>query len=432
MLQSPDGARTNLSVCFGRYHFFEVDMSREGVKHKIKSMRGVLLFSLLIWVSISACNYPQTKSSKSSSVAKCSTVYDREVDYFPNKVKVTQAKGFTVEYHRNYKVVSVKNPWRNADTTFQYVLVQCNTPIPSGFDKSQIVQVPVNSVVSMSTTHLPLLDKLGLVDRLIGVSDFNQVNTPSVVAKIKTGKLQEVGRSNNTNVEKVLEIKPELVTTYGVGNPKSDSHPKLIEAGLPVAIIAEYMESSPLGKAEWLKFMALFFNRETEAEQVFSQMESRYNSIAKIASQAKNKPTVFSGFDSRGTWYIPGGDSYSAKFIADAGGNYIWKEDRSTGSLKLSFEQVLDRAQTAEVWINSSQAWRSVDDVINSDRRYAKFSAVKNAKLFNPTARMNPTGGNDFWEGGTANPDLVLADLVKALHPELLPKHQFVYYRPLN
>lgn len=398
---------------------------------KIKFWRFLLLLSCLGSGILTACDR-QPKPPQSIAVnSKCATVYNPQVDYFPTKIKVTQSKGFTVEYHRNYKVVSVKNPWRNADTTFQYVLVQCNTPVPSGFDKSQIVQIPINSVVVMSTTHLPLLDKLGLIDRLVGVSDFNQINTSSVLAKIKAGKLQEVGRSNNTNVEKVLEIKPELVTTYGVGNPKSDSHPKLIEAGLPVAIIAEYMESSPLGRAEWLKFMALFFNRETEAEQVFSQMESRYNSIAKIASQAKNKPTVFSGLDSRGTWYIPGGDSYTAKFIADAGGDYIWKDDRSTGSLNLSFEQVFDRAQTAAIWINSSRDWRSIDDVTNTDRRYAKFRAVKDAKLFNPTARVNATGGNDFWEGGTANPDLVLADLVKALHPELMPKYQFVYYRPL-
>jgi iron complex transport system substrate-binding protein len=409
-------------------------MRRKRVKHQIKSWRGLLLVIWLMWISLSACerNSPQTKSLKSTSLTKCSTVYDPQVDYFPNKVKVTESKGFTVEYHRNYKVVSVKNPWRNSDTTFQYVLVQCNTPIPTRFKNAQIIQVPINSVVVMSTTHLPLLDKLGLVDRLTGVTDFKQVNTPSVVQKIKAGELKEVGRSNNTNVEKVLEIKPELVTTYGVGNPKSDSHPKLIEAGLPVAIIAEYMESSPLGRAEWLKFMALFFNRETEAEKVFNDMATKYRSIAKIASQAKIKPTVFSGFDSRGTWYIPGGDSYAAKFISDAGGDYIWKDDRSTGSLNLSFEQVFDRAQTAEIWINSSQAWRTTSDIMNTDRRYTKFRAVKNAKLFNPTARMNATGGNDFWEGGTANPDVVLADLVKALHPKLLPQHQFVYYRPLT
>jgi iron complex transport system substrate-binding protein len=416
-------------------------MRRTRRKRKLETWRSLLLLGWLLWIGLSACDRQssKTRSIQSNSVAKCSTVYDPNVDYFPNKVKVTQAKGFTVEYHRNYKVVSVKNPWRNADTTFQYVLVQCNTPIPTGFKNAQIVRVPVNSVVVMSTTHLPLLDKLGLVDspkerlrqRLIGVSDFNQINTPSVVAKIKAGKLQEVGRSNSTNVEKILEIRPDLVTTYGIGDPKLDSHPKLIEAGLPVAIIAEYMESSPLGRAEWLKFMALFFNREAEAERIFSQMAQRYQSIAKIAQTAKTQPTVFSGFDSRGTWYIPGGDSYAAKFISDAGGDYIWKDDRSTGSLNLSFERVFDRAQTADVWINSSQAWHNVNDIINTDRRYAKFRAVKNAQLFNPTARMNATGGNDFWEGGTANPDVVLADLVKALHPELLPNYQFVYYRSL-
>jgi iron complex transport system substrate-binding protein len=173
----------------------------------------VLLLSSLGCGLLSTCNL-QVQQPRSIA-SKCSTVYNPQVDYFPHKVKIAHSKGFTVEYHRNYKVVSVKNPWRNTDTTFQYVLVQCNTPIPSGFDKSQIVQIPINSVVVMSTTHLPLLDKLGLVDRLVGVSDFKQINTPSVVAKIKAGKLQEVGRSNNTNVERILEIKPELVTRRG-------------------------------------------------------------------------------------------------------------------------------------------------------------------------------------------------------------------------
>ncbi len=402
------------------------------ISMKTKPYGFIFLFSWFTLFLGSGCDRQIQPPKLATSDPKCSTVYDPKVDYFPDKVKVTESKGFTVEYHRNYKVVSVKNPWRNADTTFQYVLVQCNTPIPTGFDKSQIIQVPINSVVVMSTTHLPLLDKLGLVDRLVGVSDTSQINTPSVVAKVKANKLAEVGRSNNTNVERVLEIKPELVTTYGVGNPKTDSHPKLIEAGLPVAIIAEYMESSPLGRAEWLKFMALFFNREAEAEKVFSETVAKYRSIAKIASQATTKPTVLSGSDNRGTWYIPGGDSYSAKFIADAGGSYVWKDDRSTGSLNLSFEQVFDKANQAEYWINSSQAWKTVDDLINSDRRYSKFAAVKTPKLFNPTARMNATGGNDFWEGGTANPDIVLADLVKILHPELLPQHQLVYYQSLS
>jgi iron complex transport system substrate-binding protein len=401
----------------------------------IEFWRFAVLLMWLGWTLLSACNRqaPTLKSTTltSASAVKCSTIYDPQVDYFPDKVKVDHATGFTVEYHRHYKVVSVKNPWRNADTTFQYVLVQCGTPIPPGFNRSQVVQVPVNSVVAMSTTHLPLLDKLDLVDRLVGVSDPGQVNTPSVVSKAQAGKLAEVGKNNSSNIERILEVKPELVTTYGVGNPKLDSHLKLLEAGLPVAIIAECMESSPLGRAEWLKFMAVFFNREAAAEKVFSQTVTKYHAIAKIAAQATTKPTVLSGSDNRGTWYLPGGNSYAAKFIADAGGKYLWADDRSTGSLNLSFEQVFDQASQAEYWINSSQSWRTVGDLTNGDQRYRKFRAVKTLKLFNPNARLNAAGGNDFWESGTANPDLVLADLVKVLHPELLPQHQFVYYRSL-
>ena len=165
--------------------------------------------------------------------------------------------------------------------------------IPTGFDKSQIVQVPVNSVVVMSTTHLPLLDKLGLIDRLIGVSDFKQINTPSVVAKIKAGKLQEVGRSNSTNVEKVLEIRPDLVTTYGIGNSKSDSHPKLIKAGLPVAIVGEYMESSPLGRAEWLKFMGYFLTVKLKLRQNFRRSRVSINRSPKLPDKLKINPQFF-------------------------------------------------------------------------------------------------------------------------------------------
>jgi iron complex transport system substrate-binding protein len=407
--------------------------------NRTKFWRSLVLLTWLGGMLLSACSRPvqSPKSSapplgtKTTATSKCSTIYDPQVDYFPDKVKVTHATGFTVEYHRHYKVMSVKNPWRHADTTFQYVLVQCGTPVPAGFARSQVVPVPVNSVVVMSTTHLPLLDKLDLVDRLVGVSDPSQVNTPSVVAKARAGKLAEVGKNNSANIERILEVKPELVTTYGVGNPKLDSHPKLLEAGLPVAIIAEYMESSPLGRAEWLKFMAVFFNREGAAEKVFSQTVAKYQAIAKIAAQATTKPTVLSGSDSRGTWYVPGGDSYAAKFISDAGGKYLWVDDQSTGSLNLSFEQVFDRANQAEYWINSSQSWRTLNDLTSSDQRYRKFRSVKTLKLFNPNARLNATGGNDFWESGTANPDIVLADLVKVLHPELLPQHQFVYYRSL-
>jgi len=319
----------------------------------IKSFR-ILHIVLGAAIGLSSCK-AQTVAPIASSNEECVQNYDPKADYFADKVNPTYAKGFTVSYQKHYKVVSASNAWKGANAAFQYVLMQCGTPIPSGFSPEQIIQIPVQSIVVMSTTHLLHLQQLGVVDRIKGVSDFKQINTPSVIEKIKANQLAEVGSNQSVNVEKILELAPELVTTFGSGDPKTDAHPKLLEARLKVAIVAEYIESSPLGRAEWLKFISLFFNREAKAEQAFEQMAKRYNPIAQRAKQAKRKPSVFAGFDNKGTWYVLGGDSYAAKFLEDARANYLWQDDRSTGSLNLSFEAVFDRANQAEFWLNGSQ-----------------------------------------------------------------------------
>jgi iron complex transport system substrate-binding protein len=394
---------------------------------------------VLIAVLVVACHSTRTTSnhSQSSSVILgsntkssigCVQNYDPQIDYFPNKVSIAHAEGFEVEYHHNYKLVTVKNPWRNAKTTFQYVLVQCGTPIPEGYQKNQVIQVPVNKVVSLSTTHLPHLDKLGLVDKLVGVSNIKLVNTSSVVAHIKAGKVAEVGNDASVNVEKILELAPDLVTTYGTGNSQIDSYPKLLEVGLKVAINAEYTETSPLGRAEWLKFTALFFNREAKAEKVFGDIEKKYQAVALKARSISYRPTVFTGFNIKGTWYTPTGNSYVAKYLADAGAKYLWENDKSYGILPLSFEAVFERAALADYWINLRQNWHSLQQIIADDKRYADFQAFKDRKIFNNNARVTEAGGNDYWEGGISNPDVVLSDLIKIFHPELLPNHTLVYY----
>ncbi|OLP19919.1 ABC transporter substrate-binding protein [Leptolyngbya sp. 'hensonii'] len=381
-------------------------------------------------IALSACIIAPPQPSTNSN-PECVQEYRADVDYFPNKVRLTDAQGFTVTYHQHYKVVSVNRPWKDAKTQFQYVLVQCGTPIPSGFKPEQIVQIPVRSVVALSTTHFVPLERLNVLDRLVGISNFKDVTTPAVTAKIEANQLVEVGDSGNLSVERVLELSPELVTTFGTGNPQQDTHPKLLEAGLKVAIVAEYMESTPLGRAEWIKFLATFFNREAEAEQRFAEVRQRYQAIAAKATQRQLKPTVFSGFDYQGTWYIPGGESYVARFFQDSGATYLWADERTPGSVQLNFEQVYDRAVTAQYWIVNANSVKTRADLLAADPRYQNFIAVQSGKVFSPTAKVNPDGGNDYWQSGTANPDLILADLVKIFHPELMPEHQFVYYRQL-
>ncbi|WP_421659464.1 ABC transporter substrate-binding protein [Leptothermofonsia sp. ETS-13] len=344
---------------------------------------------------------------------------------------ITNAQGFTVDYHKHYKIVSVNHPWKDARTRFQYILVQCGTPTPEGFKPEQVIQIPVRSVVTLSTTHFVPLQQLGVLDRLIGISNFKDVTTPAVNEKVRKNQLAEVGNAGGLKLEKILELAPDLVTTFGTGNPQTDAHPKLLEAGIKVAIVAEYMESTPLGRAEWMKFLALFFNREAEAERSFAEVRQRYQAIAAKAKTVNRRPTVFSGFERKGTWYVPGGNSYVAKFLADAGANYLWSDDRSPGSLQLTFEQVYDRAAQAQYWIINAPSVKTRADLLAIDPRYQGFAALITNNVFSPTAKVNPQGGNDYWQSGIANPDVILADLVKIFHPELVPGHQFVYYRQL-
>lgn len=396
---------------------------------KVRQWRIKFFLCLLFLFAtlVIACNNTTPQGSSA-----CGRKYDPNIDYFPAKVSVNYATGFNVEYHKHYKIVTVNNPWRNANTGFQYVLVQCGAPVPPDFSETQVITVPVNSVVTLSTTHLPHLAKLGVVDKLIGVSDFKQVNTAEVISRIKTGKITEVGINNNVNIEQILDLNPDLITTYAVGNSQSDSYPQLVDAGLKVAINAEYMENSPLGRTEWMKFTALFFNQEEIAEKLFSEIARKYEDIAEKTKSINKRPSVFVGFNFKGTWYMPGGNSYVAQYLNDAGANYLWNNDNTSGSLPLSFEIVLERAANADYWLNFSQSWQKLTDLLNADNRYGDFQAVKIGNLYNNDARLNEHQGNDYWEGGISNPDVVLADLIKIFHPDLLPNHQLVYYRKLT
>lgn len=361
----------------------------------------------------------------------CVTDYDPEIDYFPEKVSLSDSVGWTIEYFNNYKVITVLNPWRDADVQFRYVLVQCGTPPPDDVGDALVIEVPVKSVVAMSTTQLPHLSELGLLDKLVGVDSFLYINNPDVRKKIDAGELVEIGGGGQVNVEQALDLQPDLIMTYGVGNPEFDAHPKLLEAGLKVVLNSEYMETSPLGRAEWIKFTAAFFNREAKATEVYDTIARRYKEMAAKARNVPNKPTVFTGTPFRGTWFMPGGRSYVAQLLADAGATYLWADDTSTGSQPLSFEQVFERARDAEFWLNPG-TWKSLADGKAEDERFTQFAAFQKGNVFNNNKRLNENGGNDYWESGVTNPHLVLADLIRIFHPDLLPDHELYFYQKLE
>ncbi|MCS7222048.1 MAG: ABC transporter substrate-binding protein [Anaerolineae bacterium] len=357
--------------------------------------------------------------------------FDERVDYFPEKVVLKYSEGWEVEYHNNYKVIRVLNPWRDATETFVYVLVQRGTPKPDGYEGAYFIEVPIETIITMSTTYLPHLDILGVLDRLIGIDGIKYVNNETVRKMFAEGRLVEIGSGAEVNVEAVLDLGPDVVMTYAVGSPDYDAHPKLVEAGITTVLNAEYMETSPLGRAEWIKFTAMFFNLEGKANAAFEEIAQQYEEMAAKAREVTERPTVFCGTPYQNVWYMPGGRSYVARLLADAGADYLWSDDESTGSIPLDFETVFARAVDADYWINTGQ-WKSIDEALAADERFADFAALKNQKMYNNNARLNEAGGNDYWESGVVKPHLVLADLIKIFHPELVPGHEFIYYRKLD
>jgi len=374
---------------------------------------------------------PTNRGARTNLTDTCVDEFDANIDYFPDKIALTYASGFSVEYFKSYKLLTVLTPYQGAVETFRYVLVQCGTPLPAGITNAQVIEVPVSSIVSMSSRYLPLIGALGLYRKLVGVDDFNGIYDPMVVQMTKDRELVAVGLGAEVNIEQVIELSPDLVMTYAGRQVQFNAHPKLLEVGIRVAINAEYMENSPLGRAEWIKYVALFFNEEASAQREFDETAIRYAEVSNLAREALHNPTTFWGVPGKDTWYVPGGASYISTLLADAGADYLWRDDVSLGNVPLAFEAVFDRAAAADVWL-AADGYPSMAEMLTADSRLAGFAAVKNDGVWSNDARVNDSGGNDYWEGGLANPDEVLSDLIAIFHPELMPDHQLKYWRKLK
>jgi iron complex transport system substrate-binding protein len=345
-------------------------------------------------------------------------------------VSVRYSHGFSVERQGKYTLISVNNPWPGARTCFHYLLKPRGTATPEGYKSYQVVETPIRRLVVLSTTHLAFIDSLNLVDHLVGFSDPERIITPSIRKAVAEGKIKKVGQGPNLQVETILDLEPDLVLTYGTGSFR-DAHPKLLEAGLKVAINGEYMEFHPLGRAEWLKFVALFFNKGDEAEHLFKQLEQRYLELTTLTRNIRHRPTVVTGIPFSGRWGVAGGNSFIGHFLKDSGADYIWKDTDHTGSLPMDIELVYDRAVDAEFWINTG-IWSTRRQVEQTDPRFLSFASLRSGNIYNRNRRINRAGGNDYWESGMIRPDLILADLIRILHPEILPDHQLFYYRKLQ
>ena len=348
------------------------------------------------------------------------------------QLSLQYAQGFRVDYFDAYRVVTVLASGSGTQKKFQYILVQRGDKSPDGYEGVPRIEIPVRTVITTSTTHLPHIEKLGEIHSLIGIDNIKYVSSEAVNQRFAAGKLAEVGRDRSIDLEKVLVLQPDLVITDS--QAQDNALVALQEASVPVVINAAYAEPSLLGRVEWIKFVGTFFDKEERASAQFDSIVARYEARRALTQNlpADKRPTVFVGSLWRGTWFMSGGKTYPAQLLRDAGANYLWADDVSQPSLALDFETVYEKAHDADCWITMRNAWYSRDDVVAEDARYRKFAAFKTGNVFNANARLNAHGGNDYWETGLIEPDVVLADIIKILHPDLLLDHQLKYYRKLD
>jgi iron complex transport system substrate-binding protein len=344
---------------------------------------------------------------------------------------IIYASGFEIEDFESYRILRIFNPWQGAiNQTFEYILAGHTNELPDSLSGRTVIRTPVNSAICLSTTHIAMLDFIGETEKITAVSGNQYIYNKSIRRRIDNGELPDIGYDMNLDYELILELKPEIIFAYGVGAETRSYVDRLQSLGMNVVLVGEYLEHSPLAQAEWVKFFAHFFDRIDYASEKFAKIEEEYNYLSEMTAGLERRPLILTGLPWRESWFVPGGSSLLAELISDAGGEYLFGSNKRRENFPVDLEKVFSMSSGAEYWINTGTAL-SMKDIEKTDPRLAGLPPFRNNSVYNNNARTSEAGGNDFWESGIVNPHLVLKDLIRILHPEILETHQLIYYHKL-
>lgn len=372
--------------------------------------------SFFLWLIIlAAC------SGKKDHITKTANEVQSEVRF---------AQRFRLNHQNGIKLITIDKPWQGSKEPIKYLLYKDSIPTKFVSDDSFVkIKIPVQRIVCNLTTQLAIMEELGISDRLIGFAQTQFIYSPDIIKKVEQGMVKEVGPDGSLDIESILNLNPDIVLAFSSGTENRQLE-KLKELGVKVVMNAGYMETSVLGRYEWIKFLGHLTGTEDLATTIFNQKVTTYDSLSQLVKE-KQSPSVITGTLYGGTWFMPAGENYGANIIAAAGGDYLWDEDRSTGWLSMDFESVFERGYNADYWLGVA-SFTSLEQLKGVDERYKEFEAFKNGQVYSYMARVNENGANDYFESGNVNPDKLLADHIKILHPELLPDYELYYYMKLQ
>lgn len=342
------------------------------------------------------------------------------------------ARGFSLERYGDICLLRVRDPWQGSSGIhLEYLVIPPGAFVPDSLSRLERIEAPVSRIICMSTTHVAMINALGMSKAIVGISGSDYISDPRLRERLEAGEVADVGADQTLDYERIVSLKPDLVMAYGITAEVGNMVKRLGRVDIPVVLNGDYLENEPLGKTEWLKFVAVFFSLEARADSLFAAIEKEYRRYGELAAGVPGRPRVLTGLPWKDTWYVPGGKSYAAAFIRDAGGQYLWSDNDSHEAFPVDLESVVSKGSKADFWINCGSA-ASLEDIRRTEPRLVPLGPLQQGEVYNNTARINPFGGNDFWENGVMEPHLILADLIRIFHPELLPGHDLRYYRQLQ
>lgn len=354
-----------------------------------------------------------------------------------SKTSSLQAEGDTVRMkyssllqivkHADYTVVTIRNPWDTLKVLHTYLLADREKPLPEHLPEGTVVRTPLQKSVIYSSVHCSLWSELDELKGIGGVCGLEYIKLPQIQEGCRNGSIVNVGNSMNPDIERIIDLRPDAILLSPFEN--SGGYGRVGKLNIPIIECADYMETSALGRAEWMRLYGLLLGKEAQADSLFAGIEKEYLTLTQqVKSQNLKRPTVISEMKNSSAWYIPGGNSTMSRLYQDAGADYVFAYLSNSGSVPLAFETVFDRGGNADIWLikyNQPQD-KTYSELERDYAPYARFKAFQDRKVYGCNTNHVP-----FYEESPFHPELLLKDLIKIFHPELLPDYNLKYFSNL-
>ena len=358
--------------------------------------------------------------SACSGGSKTSSVFEGEI------LPLKYAENLTLIQGEGYTEARLRNPWDTTSILRTYILVDKDKEIPDHLPEGTLVRTPLSKTLVYTATHCNLIHELGAVKSIGGICEIQYIKVPEIIEGCANGTIVNAGEGTNPDIEKIIALHPDALLLSPYEN--SGGHGQVEKLKIPIIECADYMETSALGSAEWIRFYGLLFGREALADSIFAEVEKNYYDLKALATAQQARPRLMCEVKSGSAWYVSGGRSTTGKLYADAGADYVFSSYTNAGGVPLSFETVFDKAQDADVWLMKynhpkDKTYQSLQE---DYAPYANFKAFKDKNIYHCNTAYRP-----YYEDFPFHPDRVLKDLIKIFHPSLLPEHELKYFSKL-